>query len=148
MPRNEVIGAQVVNVDPLGRKSTIAPVKRTFTRKPEPQAALRLVCGEPAEGAADFVVVEGLENALACWKAGVGRRVIGVPGVSRLEKLELPKGAVVFFGTAKTRRTLRLQPRPGEHWHVGIWRACTSVSRNRLRARMPMRCCWPAQRRG
>jgi hypothetical protein len=46
--------------------------------------------------------VEGLENALACWRAGVGRHVIGVPGVSRLEKLELPKGAdVVFFRDAK-----------------------------------------------
>ena len=49
-----------------------------------------------------LVVVEGLENALACWKAGVGRHVIGVPGVSRLEKVELPKGAdVVFFRDGK-----------------------------------------------
>ena len=99
---DEVVGAQVVNIDPLGRKSTVAPVKQTFTGKPEPQAALRLLCGEPAEGAADLVVVEGLENALACWKAGVGRHIIGVPGVSRLEKVELPKGAdVVFFRDGK-----------------------------------------------
>jgi hypothetical protein len=99
---DEIVGAQVVNIDPLGRKSTVAPIKQTFTRKPEPQAALRLSCGEPAEGAADLVIVEGLENALACWKAGAGRRVIGVPGVSRLEKVELPKGAnVVFFPDGK-----------------------------------------------
>ena len=146
---DEVVGAQVVNIDPLGRKSTVAPVKQTFTGKPEPQAALRLTCGEPAEGAADLVVVEGLENALACWKAGVGRHIIGVPGSVGSRRWSCRRALTSSsFGTAKTRRTPRPQPRPEEHWRVGTWRACASVSPRRLWARMPMQCCWAAQRRG
>ena len=48
------------------------------------------------EGAAELVVVEGLEDALSVAQAGAAREVIGIPGVGRFWQFALPSGASVI----------------------------------------------------
>jgi hypothetical protein len=94
------VGVQLGYLDPLGRKSVVPPQRQLFLTDTDAarQGAFRISVAGSAEGAAELVVVEGLEDALSVAQAGAGREVIGIPGVGRFWQFALPSGAsVVVF---------------------------------------------------
>lgn len=96
----EGAGVQVGYLDPAGRKSTILPQRQLYLldRGAAEQAAFRIAVAEPAEGAAPLVIAEGQEDALSLAQSSAAKTVIGLPGVGRLGKFDLPAGtdAVMF----------------------------------------------------
>jgi hypothetical protein len=94
----EAVGVQLGYVDPAGRKSTVQPQRQLFFLEKSDQAAFRISVAEPAENAVACVICEGLEDALSIAQAGAAREVLGIPGIGRFSKFDLPADAeVVVF---------------------------------------------------
>jgi putative DNA primase/helicase len=93
----EFVGVQLGYLDPSGRKSVVQPQRQLFLldRGAVRQGAFRIDVPEPIKSAPEFIITEGLENALALAQAAVGKTVLGVPGVGRLREMDLPAGAAV-----------------------------------------------------
>ena len=94
----EFLGVQLGYLDPSGRKSVVPPQRQMFLTDKEAarQGGFRIHVPGPVEGAAELVVVEGLEDALSVAQAGAAREVIGIPGVGRFWQFALPSAASVI----------------------------------------------------
>jgi hypothetical protein len=73
------VGVQLGYVDPLGRKSVMQPQRQLFLldREAARQAAFRIGVPGPVKDAPQFIITEGLENALALAQAAAGKTVLG-----------------------------------------------------------------------
>jgi uncharacterized protein DUF3631/Toprim domain-containing protein len=98
-PDGEVVGVQLGFLDPRAGKSTVQPRRQIvlLNKERSEPAAFRISVPEPAEDAAALVIVEGLEDALSVAQAVAARQVIGIPGVGRFGKFDLPAGADVML---------------------------------------------------
>ena len=79
----DTVGVQLGYVDPQGRKSVIEPQRQLFLldREAAKQGTFRINVPGPIKGAPEFIITEGLENALALAQAAAGKTVLGLPGV-------------------------------------------------------------------
>jgi putative DNA primase/helicase len=80
-----VAGVQLLYLDPDGRKSTVAPLRRRLMLEKAPDAVFEL----PYTGdSTDVVVCEGYEDAASVFRYGKRRcRTVGVPGIGVLQHL-------------------------------------------------------------
>jgi hypothetical protein len=85
------VGIQICYLDPLGRKSTVEPKRRTFMLDvlSAKNGAFRI--GVPAAAERPFiftgvVATEGVEDALSCAEAAIAERIVGCLGVVKFKK--------------------------------------------------------------
>ena len=94
---DEAHGVQLGYISPDGCKSVVKPQRQLFlvNREAARQSGFRINVGGPIEGAPDYVITEGLENAIALAQVSAAKAIIGVPGVGRLKDITFPSGATV-----------------------------------------------------
>jgi Protein of unknown function (DUF3631) len=91
-------GVTVTYLTPDGRKSRVLPRRRRFNLGRSRGAAFRIppppgTLAGPIDKTADYCACEGLEDALTLRRFGRAWTIIGVPGISFLGDIKLPKGA-------------------------------------------------------
>ncbi len=94
-----VVGVQLGYLTPTGEKSLIQPIRRRFNLEKAPGAVFRIPAPDPAaalDSAADYLLCEGIEDALSLAQLQRNLTIFGVPGIGALRHLDLPKGARVI----------------------------------------------------
>ena len=93
----EAHGVQLGYISPDGCKSVVKPQRQLFlvSREAARQSGFRINVAGPVEGAPDYGITEGLENALALAQVSAAKTIIGIPGVGRLKDITFPSGATV-----------------------------------------------------
>jgi hypothetical protein len=100
---DRVVGVQLGYLTPDGQKSLISPQRERFNLERQPGAVFRLPASPealagPRDPVADYLAVEGIEDALTLRHLDRPCAVIGLPGINALAHLELPKKSrVVVF---------------------------------------------------
>ena len=94
-----VVGVQLGYLTPTGEKSLTQPIRRRFNLEKAPGAVFRIPAPDPAaalDSAADYLLCEGIEDALSLAQLQRNLTIFGVPGIGALRHLDLPKGARVI----------------------------------------------------
>ena len=95
-----ITGVLLTYLTPDGEKSLVEPVRRRLNLEKSPGGVFRIPEPDPAaplDPVADYLVGEGVEDALSLAQLGRNLTIFGVPGVGTIQHLDLPKGARVTF---------------------------------------------------
>ncbi len=95
-----ITGVLLTYLTPDGEKSLVEPVRRRLNLEKSPGGVFRIPEPDPAaalDPGADYLVGEGVEDALSLAQLGRNLTIFGVPGVGTIQHLDLPKGARVTF---------------------------------------------------
>jgi hypothetical protein len=93
-----ITGVLLTYLTPDGEKSLVEPVRRRLNLEKSAGGVLRIPEPDPAaplDPVADYLVCEGVEDALSLAQLGRNLTIFGVPGVGTIQHLDLPKGARV-----------------------------------------------------
>jgi hypothetical protein len=94
-------GYQLTFLDPMGRKSTVAPLRRRYMFTPGESVSFTISSppGGVADTLADLIICEGIEDGLAARQALAGHhvRIIAIPGCGTLKGLNIKKATRVVI---------------------------------------------------
>jgi hypothetical protein len=90
------VGVQVGYLTPDGKKSLVSPQRERFHMERQKGAIFRLpptaeALAGPRDPVFDFLIGEGIEDALTLRQLGRPCTVLGLPGIGTLSHLDLPK---------------------------------------------------------
>jgi putative DNA primase/helicase len=92
------VGAQLLYLDPFGRKSAVQPQRQRFNIETAPGALFEV---QPETAVTDLqfdlLICEGIEDVLSVAKLGRHWHIVGAPGVGTIRKMSVKKGARVLI---------------------------------------------------